>query len=121
MSWRRQQARQKARRPVAKEHGSHKEEITAIRKLASALGGIAFTMHQVGRLCGSAGVPDMYLMFPRLGKSVWMEVKVGKDKLRAAQIAFKVSAAESGAEVLVGGVAELSAWHPDCVGTREET
>ena len=89
---------------------SHKSALEAVRKLTLLVGGVPYVLHQSGRLRGSAGIPDMYLMFPRWGVTVWFEVKVGKDKLSKAQRAFRDLAYQCGDAMLVGGVAELKPW-----------
>lgn len=91
----------------------HKAALEAVRTLTHALGGRALVTHQTGPLAGSAGVPDMLLLFPRLNRAVWMEVKAGRDRLRPPQIAVKALLESCGHEVLVGGVDELIRWHPD--------
>ena len=78
----------------------HSKEIEVIRKAVESLGGSCSVTSQGHRLRGSAGVPDLYLQFPRLGLSLWFEVKVGDDGLRPEQREF--IAREHALDVLVG-------------------
>ena len=66
----------------------HKSTIQAIKKYVAAFGGTVNVLHQSGKLAGSAGIPDLYIQLPRHKRAFWFEVKVGKDKLSEAQVAF---------------------------------
>ncbi|MCK4306442.1 MAG: VRR-NUC domain-containing protein [Candidatus Eisenbacteria sp.] len=83
---------------------THKTAIEAIRRLVSALGGVCNVLPQSSRgsLHGSAGISDLYLQMQ--DQSVWVEVKVGKDKLSPAQVAFIAREHACGGAVLVGDV-----------------
>jgi len=91
--------------------GSHKAEVEAIRRFVRAHGGECYVLHQVGRLRGSAGLPDLFLMFPALGLATWFEVKVGRDRLSTHQWGFIEQAARCGVGVLVGDVEVLIGWY----------
>lgn len=88
---------------------SHKSTIEAIRQYCELMGGVCNVLHQSGRVRGSAGVPDLYLQFPRLRRpcAFWMEVKVGRDALREAQAAFALREDRCGGEVLTGDLDAL--------------
>ena len=87
---------------------SHKTEIEAIRRYVEMVGGACYVLHQSGRLHGSAGIPDLYILMPhRMG--VWFEVKVGPDNLSAAQKRFAELARKAGDLVEVGGLDEVVA------------
>jgi len=86
---------------------THKGEIEAIRALIAAVGGTCNVLHQVGRLRGSSGIPDLYIQIPRAGCSFWVEVKVGKDDLRPEQRAFINREAACRRWMIVGGVDEV--------------
>lgn len=58
---------------------SHKTEIEAVCKLVRLGGGKAWKLHQVGRLRGSKGLPDVFCVWK--GEAFWVEVKVRRDKL----------------------------------------
>ena len=88
---------------------SHKTEIQAIKRYVELLGGTCNVLHQVGRLCGTAGIPDLYIQLTRYGAAFWMEVKVGRDKLRTAQDAFIEREGECGRAVVVGDLDALMA------------
>ena len=89
---------------------THKREIEAIRRYVSLVGGVCNVLHQAGRLRGSAGIPDLYLQFPRARRSLWLEVKVGRDKLSPAQKAFLQREEDCGGVVIVGGLEEVELW-----------
>lgn len=104
---------------------THKAEIETIRELIEdVLHGRCNVLHQVGRLCGTAGIPDLYIQMPAnrawLVRNVmadeistpicfWWEVKVGRDKLRPAQIAFIEAEKSCGRFAGVGGLSEVLA------------
>jgi len=94
---------------------AHKREIAAVVRLVRMLGGEANVLHQVGRVRGSAGVPDLYLQLPRRGpnpaRACWLEVKVGRDRLSEAQKAFLRRSADAvGDPVIVGDLETLLQW-----------
>ena len=101
---------------------AHKREVEAIRKLVAAVGGMCNVTHQVGRLRGSAGIPDLYIQISRRlltpdrdgmprereGFTFWCEVKVGKDSPSLDQEYFIQEERHSnGAPVIVGGLADV--------------
>jgi hypothetical protein len=89
---------------------THKTEVAEIRKLVEALGGTCNVLHQgcrCGALHGSAGLPDLYLQFPRQSRAAFFEVKVGKDKMRSAQTEFRYREQSCGHIVLVGDLGDL--------------
>lgn len=92
---------------TAKNGSTHKSEIEAIRKLIQAIGGWCYVLHQVGRLRGSAGIPDIYCHVTAIEHRFWVEVKVGRDKLRDAQMEFRFFERACGGSVVVGGVEEV--------------
>ena len=92
----------------------HKAALEAVRKLITVLGGYVNVTHQVGRLRGSAGIPDLYVQLPArygiqpCGVRLWIEVKAGRrDKLSPAQAAFKQREESLGGKVIVGGVDDV--------------
>lgn len=89
---------------------SHKSEVEAIRKTVGLLGGTCNVLHQVGRLCGSAGIPDLYIQLPRHELAFWMEVKVGRDVRRPQQRMFMEREARCARHVVVGGLEALAAY-----------
>ena len=92
---------------------SHKTELEAIRKLTRSLGGTCNVLSQGHKLHGSAGIPDLYLQFPRHGLAVWCEVKVGRDRMSEAQREFCNRQEDCQGEVLVGGVENVIVWLND--------
>ena len=95
--------------------GAHKSEIMAIRRLVEALGGVCNVLHQSGRVRGSAGVPDLYVQMPGAVQwampatrirpfGLWIEVKVGRDRLSPAQRAFGDRELSAGREWICGGL-----------------
>jgi len=86
---------------------SHKATLGAVRKLIKVLGGTCNVTHQVGRVYGTPGIPDLYIQMP--DRAFWVEVKVGRDRLTPDQAAFK--AREEGRTpagvVLVGGIEQV--------------
>ena len=86
---------------------THKVEVEAIRRAVGLMGGACNVLSQGHRLRGSAGIPDMYVQFPERPYqcAFWVEVKVGKDKLRPAQVAFKAREEQAGGVVIVGDLA----------------
>lgn len=90
---------------------SHKATLEAVRKLINAVGGTCNVLHQVGRLRGSAGIPDLYAQFHDgrwcHPQSFWVEIKPSGAKLTAAQKAFKEREEGTYGRVLVGGLHEV--------------
>lgn len=85
--------------------GTHKSAVEAIRKYVELRGGRAWVLAQSARLYGSAGIPDMWCVLPKRDGStlaLWIEVKVGRDKLSDAQQAFRELAYRAGVPVCVG-------------------
>ena len=87
---------------------THRGQVTEIRKLINALGGQCWTTHQSGRLAGSAGIPDMCAVVR--GLAFWIEVKIGRDKLRPAQAGFKAVWDAAGVPVVVGRACDVADW-----------
>jgi len=85
--------------------GSHKQAVTEIRRYIAAIGGYSWLLPQSQRLYGSKGLPDMYCIVAN--RAFWIEIKVGKDKLRPAQAAFKLAAEKAGVPVVVGRAADV--------------
>ena len=86
---------------------THATEIAAIRKLIGRLNGYAYVLHQGAGggkaykgLCGTPGIPDMFVM--QGGHSFFVEVKVGKDRLRVSQQEFIERGKRHGVDVVVG-------------------
>ena len=95
---------------------THKGQVAEIRKLVSLLGGQCWTTHQSGRIAGSAGIPDMYVIIGQL--AFWVEVKVGRDKLRASQAHFKTWCKLAGVPVVVGRACDVADWLESKGGQR---
>ncbi len=96
---------------------SHKEEVQGIRQGLAAIGGTVWVTHQGsgprragGRrgLWGSSGIPDLICRWR--DKFFFIEVKVGKDRLRPAQAEFIEAARECGVDVVVGGMTDVLAY-----------
>jgi hypothetical protein len=96
---------------------THKSEIEAIRIALGGAGAVVNVLHQSGRLHGTAGMPDLYIQVPPKrttlcgcdGFAFWVEVKVGRDKLRREQVAFAImesSFPPPHREVVIGGLKE---------------
>ena len=87
---------------------THKTEIAQIKKLIGHMGGHVYVTHQgygngrTGALWGTAGIPDLFCMVR--GRAFWIEVKVGRDKLRQSQATFKELAERHGQTVVVGDI-----------------
>lgn len=98
---------------------SHATELQAVRKLIGALGGACYKTGQRAMrtetghwyIAQSPGIPDLYVHWVAPGyapeRAFWVEVKVGPDKLRPAQVEFKRREEAAGGVVLVGGVTEV--------------
>ena len=93
---------------------THKGQVAEIRRLVELLGGRCWTLHQVGRLRGSAGLPDMCAVVR--GRAFWIEVKVGRDKLRPAQAEFKAAWDAAGVPVVVGRASDVADWLETALG-----
>ena len=84
----------------------HKPEMEAVRSLVEMVpGGRCWVLSQSGRLYGSAGIPDVFCVVN--GQAFWVEVKVGKDTLSAAQEEFRRVSELADVPVIVGGVQEV--------------
>ena len=97
---------------------SHKTEIEAIRRYCRLSGAVCNVLAQSARLRGSAGIPDLYVQWPRLRRRLWVEVKVGKDRLSANQRVFGDIERGCGGEMIVGGLDELIEWHVQVKGAH---
>lgn len=84
---------------------THKGQVHEIRRLVEMLGGRAYVLSQSGRLYGSAGLPDIWCILN--GHAFWVEVKVGKDKLKPAQKLFKADSESAGVPVVVGRACDV--------------
>ncbi len=88
----------------------HKTAIEAVRRLVAAMGGTANVLSQVGRLYGTAGLPDLWIQLPARygvipnGLRFWVEIKAGRDRLSSAQREFKEREEALGGKVVVGGI-----------------
>ena len=91
---------------------AHKRQVEQIRKLVELAGGKAYTLHQSGRVYGSAGTPDMCIFWPAQDGSgwrfAWVEVKVGRDSLRPAQEEFEALCGRAGVTHIVGRVGDVA-------------
>ncbi len=86
---------------------THKGQVREVARFVNALaGGCAWTLHQAGKLRGSAGIPDIYCTVGMT--AFWVEVKVGRDKLRDSQRAFKLYSDVAGVPVVVGRVGDVA-------------
>ena len=92
------------REVMAKRRSRHKDTVETIRKFITLLGGTCNVLHQVGRLRGSAGIPDLFIQVEAANLSYWHEVKVGKDTLSPAQGAFLEREERCGGLMAVGGL-----------------
>ena len=84
----------------------HKHAVAEITKLIRLVRGYVWTLHQSGKVFGSAGIPDMFAVAK--GRPFWIEVKVGKDRLRPAQAAFKAVVEAAGMTVVVGRAKDVA-------------
>ncbi len=88
----------------------HGREIEKARKMCKRVGATLNVLHQVGKLRGSAGIPDCYIQWPGRA-AVWWECKCGRDTLSPAQTAFGSREAGSGKpHVLVGDAGTVADW-----------
>ena len=86
---------------------THKGQVREVARFVNALpAGCAWTLHQTGKLRGSAGIPDIYCVVA--GRAFWVEVKVGRDKLRESQREFKLRSDIAGVPVVVGRVGDVA-------------
>jgi len=96
---------------------SHKTTIEAVCDYIRLQGGKCWKTSQVGRLYGSAGIPDVIAaicipdrlikMNPVRWQMLFVEVKVGEDKLSPAQQGFRDIAELCGVPVIVGGLDDV--------------
>ena len=68
--------------------------------------GSAWKTHQSGRVQGTAGLPDIFCTVGM--RAFWVEVKVGKDRLRDSQREFKCLSGIAGVPVVVGRVGDVA-------------
>lgn len=87
---------------------THKGQVQIIRRLIADLGGRCYVTHQVGRVYGSKGLPDMHCIVR--GLAFWLEVKVGRDKLSKEQAEFKALSEAAGVPVVVGRACDVVDW-----------
>ena len=73
---------------------THKQEAEGIRHLAVLHGWKAYLLHQSGRIHGSGGVPDIFLISSP-GDMLWWEVKTVSSKLLPSQDDFLLRVAFS--------------------------
>jgi hypothetical protein len=86
----------------------HKAAVAGIRRLITMLRGHAWTLHQSGRVQGSAGLPDMFAVVGT--RAFWIEVKTGNDKLRPEQQNFIARVEACGMSVVVGSERDVAAF-----------
>lgn len=88
---------------------SHKQAITEIKDFISKQGGKPYVLHQVGKVYGSAGIPDMCAFVPVNGnmRFMWIEVKVGDDTLSLEQKGFIEYATMADIPYVVGDVNDV--------------
>ncbi len=86
---------------------THKSIIESTRKLIIILGGRFYLLHQSGRVYGSAGIPDSYIILEKYAVKFWFEAKMPNDKLRPAQLEFLDAERICGGSVVVGGVGDV--------------
>ena len=90
---------------------THTGQVEEVRRLVALKGGRCWVTSQGHRLRGSAGIPDLYVVAPHgvthEVRAVWMEVKVGKDRLRPAQEEFIRTVQKAGRLVVVGRCKDL--------------
>lgn len=60
--------------------------------------------------CQTPGIGDVYAIFPRARRSLWVEVKAAGGKLRPAQVEFQSACLHVGQPHIVGGVDEVLGW-----------
>ena len=98
---------------------AHSNALKAVADLIAGLGGHAWRTHQDGPVRGDPGLPDMWIVVRRnAGRphnpvpaewvGFWYEAKVGDDKLRPEQVAFKVACEKGGVSVVVGRPADVA-------------
>jgi len=86
----------------------HKRIVSCIKQTVKNFGGAAYVLHQIGRLRGDAGLPDMIIFY--LGRAAFVEVKTPGTRLTEAQREFGMLAREHGIDYVVGGVEEVAKW-----------
>jgi hypothetical protein len=94
---------------------NHKQAVEGVRKLVTLKGGKCWVLAQSGRLYGSAGIPDIFctIKLPKRGwadkvwRSFWVEVKVGRDRQKPAQLEFAEASGSAGIPVIVGTSLEV--------------
>lgn len=94
----------------------HKAELERIRSMLEDLGGFCYVLSQVGRLRGSAGIPDLHCFLNVHGEMCvfWCEVKATKrDHLSPAQEQFKLLSEAAGVDVVVGTADDVGAYLED--------
>jgi len=89
---------------------THKKQIQEIRRLIEMVGGRCYVTSQVGRLYGSAGIPDLICFAPARGVQwvFFVEVKVGRDKLSDAQRAFREECLRARMPYVVGTAGDVA-------------
>jgi len=89
---------------------THKQQIEEVRRLIEMVGGRCYVTSQVGRLYGSAGIPDLICFAPARGVQwvFFVEVKVGRDKLSWAQEEFQFQCREAHVPYVVGRVGDVA-------------
>jgi len=89
---------------------THKKQIQEIRRLIEMVGGRCYVTSQVGRLYGSAGIPDLLCFAEVRGewRVFFVEVKVGRDKLSDAQRAFREECLRARVPYVVGRVGDVA-------------
>ena len=82
----------------------HSQALVEVRNMVIGMHGHAWRLHQEGKVRGDPGVPDMFFVLPDAGRwfCFWYEAKVGRDKLRPEQLAFKTLSDQAGCPVIVG-------------------
>lgn len=84
---------------------AHNNAVQSVREFIGLVHGHAFVLHQGTRLHGSAGISDIcFVARDAAGewRFAWLEVKVGRDKLSPAQVAFRAVMELAGIPVIVG-------------------
>ena len=65
------------------------QRVFAWRNSVGAFGGLRANGEKMFLQFGKVGSPDIIAILPKAGRFIGVEVKIGKDRLRPAQLSFK--------------------------------
>jgi hypothetical protein len=80
-------------------------EVAVIRAF-TAFGCHVYKLSQPRHTMQTPGLPDLYVLAPKVHRAFWFEVKAAGGTLRESQHAFKCAAEACDVTVIVGGLAE---------------